>query len=144
VALVQAVDQSGAEVVLQSVRRDSPTYHTQWFTNNPDRFCEGDVIQAENPEGNTFSYCNGTDTAESGPVGEEALKNLEPGETIMFVDASSASGYYYPATQVQKVAGLDPFDEIDAQFAGDHTNAVLAVARGDAEVGVSYDDARND
>lgn len=144
VALVQAVDQSGAEVVLQSVRRDSSTYHTQWFTTNPDRFCEGDVVQAENPEGNTFSYCNGTDSAESGPVGEEALKELEEGETIMFVDASSASGYYYPATQVQSVAGFDPLNGIDGQFAGDHTNAVLAVQRGDAEVGVSYDDARND
>ena len=143
IALVQAADQAGANVVLQSIRRGTESYHTQWFTNNPDRFCVTEVVQAENPEGNMFSYCNGADSAERGPVGEEGLANIEPGETIMFVDESSASGYYYPATQIQSVAGLDPFTDIDAQFSGDHPASVLAVQRGDAEVGVSFDDARN-
>lgn len=143
IALVQAADQAGANVVLQSVRRGTESYHTQWFTNNPDRFCETEVVEAENPEGNTFSYCNGTDEGERGPAGEEGLANIESGETIMFVDETSASGYYYPATQVQNATGLDPFTDIDAQFSGDHPASVLAVQRGDAEVGVSFDDARN-
>lgn len=143
IALVQAADQAGANVVLQSIRRGTESYHTQWFTSNPERFCETEVVQAENPEGNTFSYCNGTDEAERGPVGEQALASIESGETVMFVDETSASGYYYPATQIQTVAGLDPFTDIDAQFSGDHPASVLAVQRGDAEVGVSFDDARN-
>lgn len=144
IALVQAVDQAGAEVTLQSVRRDSPSYHTQWLTNDPDRFCATDVVVAPNPEGNEVAYCNGTDSADAGPVGEDALNELEPGETIFFVDESSASGYYYPATQIQTVTGMDPLTDIDAQFAGGHPNAVQAVARGDAAVGVSFDDARNE
>ena len=143
IALVQSVDQSGAVPVLQSVRRGTSTYHTQWFTNDPDRFCEDEPVASENAEGYTFMYCNGTDTAETGPVGEEALNNIEEGETIFFVDAASASGYYYPATQLQKVTGMDPFTDIDAQFAGGHPNAILAVLRGDGAVGTSFDDARN-
>jgi phosphonate transport system substrate-binding protein len=144
IALVQAADQAGANVVLQSVRRGTESYHTQWFTNNPERFCATDVVETENPEGNLVSYCNGTDAAELGPVGEDALSNIQAGDAIMFVDEGSASGYYYPATQLQRVAELDPFNDIDAQFAGGHPNAALAVQRGDAEVGVSYDDVRND
>lgn len=142
IALAQSVDQAGAIPILQSVRRGAATYHTQWFTNDPDRFCTTDVVQAENPEGHTFSYCNGTDTATVGPVGEEALDNVEDGETIFFVDAASASGYYYPAIQLRETTGLDPFNDIDAQFAGGHPNAVLAVLRGDGAIGTSFDDAR--
>ncbi|MBS3939624.1 MAG: phosphate/phosphite/phosphonate ABC transporter substrate-binding protein, partial [Actinobacteria bacterium] len=143
IALAQSMDQSGAVPILQSVRRGASTYHTQWFTNDPDRFCEDEPVEAENAEGYTFLYCNGTDTAEVGPVGEDALNNVEEGETIFFVDAASASGYYYPATQLQQVTGMDPFTAIDAQFAGGHPNALLAVLRGDAALGTSFDDARN-
>jgi phosphonate transport system substrate-binding protein len=144
IALAQSVDQAGAVPVLQSIRRGAATYHTQWFTNDPDRFCLDEVVTATNPEGNDFAYCNGTDSASEGPVGEEALELIEEGETIFFVDVASASGYYYPATQLQQVAGLDPFTQVDAQFAGGHPNAALGVLRGEAAVGTSYDDVRND
>lgn len=139
VALVQAADRAEAVPVLQSIRFGSATYHTQWMTNNPDRFCM-DEPQADE---DGLEFCNGTFDAEEGPIGEEALSLIEPDETIFFVDAASASGYYYPATQLQEVAGIDPF-ALDAQFAGGHPNAVSAVARGDSEVAVSFDDARGD
>jgi phosphonate transport system substrate-binding protein len=142
IALAQAMERAGAVPILQSIRRGVATYHTQWFTNDPDRFCLDDPVEAENPEGNILTYCNGTDSAQFGPVGEDALANIEAGETIFFVDAASASGYFYPATQLQQL-GIDPFTDIDAQFAGGHPNAVQAVARGEAAVGVSFDDARN-
>lgn len=143
IALVQAADRAGAVITLQSVRRGSASYHTQWVTTDPDRFCDTAVVEAENPEGNVFTYCNGTDSAAEGPVGEAALSRIAEGETVMFVDPSSASGYYYPATQLQTAAGIDPITGVDAQFAGDHPGAILAVHRGDADVGVSFDDARN-
>lgn len=144
IALVQSVDQAGAVPILQSVRRDSPSYHTQWMTNDPATYCTTPVVQAANPEGNLFNYCNGTDTATEGPVGEDAIGRIAEGDTVMFVDEGSASGYYYPATQIQEITGIDPLTGIDAQFAGGHPNSVLAVARGDVAVGVSFDDARND
>lgn len=137
VAMVQAADRADAVPILQSVRFGASTYHTQWMTNEPDRFCEDEPTADD--EG--FLFCNGTLDAETGPVATEALENIEEGETIFFVDAASASGYYYPATQLQEV-GIDPLTGIDGQFAGGHPNAVQAVARGDAAVGVSFDDAR--
>lgn len=143
IALVQAADQAGAEIVLQSVRYGASTYHTQWFTNDPDRFCETDVVEVENEDGSVYTYCNGTSEADVGPVGEDALNNIEEGETVYFVEEGSASGYYYPATQVQTITGMDPFSDIDAQFAGGHPATIQGVQRGDAAVGVSFDDARD-
>jgi phosphonate transport system substrate-binding protein len=143
IAMAQAADIAGANITLQSVRRGTATYHTQWFTNNPERFCTSEVVRATNPEGNEFAYCNGADSATEGPVGEDALALIEEGESIIFVDPSSASGYYYPATQIQAVTGIDPLAGIDAQFAGGHPGAVQAVYRGEYEIGVSFDDARN-
>lgn len=138
IALVQAVDQAGAEAVLQSVRFGSSTYVTQWFTNDTDRFCTTDIVTDEDG----YTFCNGTDSADGGPVGQEALANITEDEIIAFVDEGSASGYYYPATQLQEV-GLDPFNLSGAFFAGGHPNAVSAVARGEAAVGTSYNDARS-
>lgn len=138
IALVQAADQAGAEPILQSVRFGSSTYATQWFTNDPDRFCETEVVLDEDG----FGYCNGVLDAEVGdPVGQSAIELIEQDEAISFVDEGSASGYYYPATQLED-AGLDPFDLSGAFFAGGHPNSVLSVARGDATVGVSFTDAR--
>lgn len=144
IALVQSVDQAGAVPILQSVRRGTSTYHTQWMTNDPARFCTTPVVEVPNADGQVFSYCNGTDAADTGPIGEEALRNIRPGESISFVDEGSASGYYYPATQLQQTTGIDPLTGIDAQFAGGHPNSVLNVARGDFSVGVSFDDARSE
>lgn len=137
IALVQAADQAGAVPVLQSVRFGSSTYVTQWFTNDPDRFCTTEVVLDDDG----FASCNGVADADAGPVGEDALLKITQDEAISFVDEGSASGYYYPATQLQ-AAGLDPFDLSGSFFAGGHPNSVLSVARGDATVGVSFNDAR--
>jgi phosphonate transport system substrate-binding protein len=142
IALVQAADQAGAVPILQSVRYGSSTYVTQWFTKDTDRFCLDEIVEKETEDG-VFTFCNGTDADEvTGPKGEEAIALIEQDEKIAFVDEGSASGYYYPATQLQDVAGLDPFALTGATFAGGHPNAVIAVDDGDATVGVSFDDAR--
>jgi len=139
IGMVQAEDQAGAVPVLQSVRYGLGTYHTQWFTNDPETYCADEVKVVEG-----FKYCNGTDAAEHGPAGEAALAKIEPGTSIAFVDQGSASGYYYPATQWGQISGGDALVDLDAQFAGDHDAAVLAVARGDYPIGVSFDDAREE
>lgn len=144
IALVQAADVAGAVPVLQSVRYGSDTYVTQWYTKDTDRFCLDEVVEKETEDG-VFTFCNGTDADEvEGPKGEEALELITQDERIAFVDEGSASGYYYPATQLQEVAGLDPFALTGAIFAGGHPNAVIAVDDGDATVGVSFDDAREE
>lgn len=146
--LIQAIDLANAVVILQSERNGSGTYHTQFFTNNPDAFC------SDAPEENTrviddadvtFLNCNGTarentDTPE-GPVGLEALADLPAGTVVSFVEATSASGYIFPAT-VLLGEGIDPEADIEPLFAGSHDASVIAVCNGQAEIGVSFDDAR--
>ena len=39
--LVQAVDRAGAEMILQSERFGSPSYHTQFFTTDVEKYCTG-------------------------------------------------------------------------------------------------------
>lgn len=147
--LIQAIDRAGAEVILQSERFGSGTYHTQFFTNDPDTYCtisepEENTRLIEDEEV-TFLNCNGTaranDETPEGPVGLEALDNLEAGTTVSFVEQTSASGYIFPAT-VLISAGINPEEDIEPLFPGSHDGSVIAVCEGDAEVGVSFDDAR--
>jgi phosphonate transport system substrate-binding protein len=147
--LLQAIDRADAEVILQSERFGSGTYHTQFFTNNPDKYCTvsdpEENIRVVEDEDVTYLNCNGTarenDETPEGPIGLEALENLEPGTTMSFVEQTSASGYIFPAT-VLIANGIDPESDIEPIFPGSHDGSVIAVCEGDAEVGVSFDDAR--
>jgi phosphonate transport system substrate-binding protein len=136
-SLLQAQDVAGAEIILQSARDGAVTYHTQWMTNNPDKYCE------DEPEANEdgFLFCNGTLEAEEGPAGEDAIATIEAGTPVSFVEQASASGYIFPAVQLLD-AGIDPEADIAPIFSGGHDNSVIAVCNGDAEVGVSFNDAR--
>lgn len=137
--MVQAEEQAGAELILQSERFGSLLYVTQWFTNDPDTYCENEPVADE--EG--YLFCNGVldaAGAKDGPIGADQLTKVE-GETVAFVDQGSASGYLIPALQLSD-AGIDPVDGVNALFAGGHDNAVQAVYDGDAAVGVSFNDAR--
>jgi phosphonate transport system substrate-binding protein len=146
--LLQAIDRASAEVILQSERFGSGTYHTQFFTTDPDTYC------TDEPEENiriiddaevTFLNCNGTaranDETPEGPIGLEALADLPAGTIVSFVEQTSSSGYIFPAT-VLLGEGIDPETDIDPLFAGSHDASVIAVCDGDAEIGVSFDDAR--
>jgi phosphonate transport system substrate-binding protein len=148
--LIQAIDRAGAVVILQSERNGSATYHTQFFTTDPDTFCAEAPVEnirtvGEDAEEVTFLNCNGTERGPTdspeGPIGLEALANLEPGATVSFVEATSASGYIFPAT-VLIGEGIDPETDIEPLFAGSHDASVIAVCDGDAVIGVSFDDAR--
>ena len=136
--LVQAADEAGAEIILQSGRDGSVTYHTQWMTNNPDKYCLDGEPEA-NDEG--LLFCNGTLDATEGPAGEDAIAMIEDGTTVSFVGETSASGYIFPAVQLVN-ADIDHVEGIDPLFAGGHDTSVIAVCNGDAEVGVSFNDAR--
>ena len=139
VQMVQAEDEADADLILQSQRFGSYEYVTQWFTNNPDKYCDDEPVANEDG----MLFCNGVLDAESaseGPIGEEHLADVE-GETVAFVGQDSASGYLVPALQLFD-AGVDPTTGITPLFAGGHDAAVQAVYDGDAEVGVSFNDAR--
>jgi phosphonate transport system substrate-binding protein len=137
-SLLQARDRAGAEIILQSERFGSATYHTQFMTNNPDAYCDDEPVA--DPE-TGFQNCNGTAEAEEGPVAEEKIATIPEGTTVSFVEQASASGYIFPAT-IFLNNGIDPEEDIDPVFAGGHDASVIAVCEGQAEVGVSFDDAR--
>ena len=137
-SLLQARDRAGAEIILQSERFGSATYHTQFMTNDPDKYCDDEPVVDEETG---FQNCNGTADADQGPVAVEKLAEIEPGTTVSFVEQASASGYIFPAT-IFIAAGIDPESDIEPRFSGSHPNSVVAVCAGDAEVGVAFDDAR--
>ena len=142
--MVQAMDRAGVVPILQTQRDGEVTYHTQWFTNQPDKYCSTEL--AENKDG--FLTCNGLEVQETeggytfGPKGEDAIALIEEGTKVSFTTPTSGSGYVFPALQLINLAGLDPDADVEAIFSGGHDNSVLAVCNGDAEVGVSFDDAR--
>ena len=138
-SLLQARDRAGAEIILQSERFGSATYHTQFMTNNPDKYCDEEPVVVDEETG--FQNCNGTETAETGPVALDKVALIEEGTTVAFVEEASASGYIFPAT-ILKQQGIDYVSGIEPLFAGGHDTSVVAVCEGDAEVGVAFDDAR--
>ncbi|MGO3363021.1 MAG: phosphate/phosphite/phosphonate ABC transporter substrate-binding protein [Corynebacterium sp.] len=146
IGMIQAEEQADAVPTLQALRDGSENYVTQWFTNDPDKYCDDEPVA--NDDG--FLFCNGIldedsgELAEYGPMGEDALQRIEEGTTVSYVSQGSASGYYYPATQLDDLNGFTPGSgDIDEQFSGDsHDNSVLNVYNGNAEVGTSFDDAR--
>jgi len=147
-SLLQARDLAGAEIILQSERNGGATYHTQFMTNDPDKYCEDEPVENERNVGDataTFLNCNGTergpDDRADGPIGEDAIASIEAGTTVAFVEETSASGYIFPAT-VFLNNGIDPVEDLDRVFAGGHDASVSAVCEGQAEVGVAFDDAR--
>ena len=148
--LVQAVDNAGAELILQSDRFGSTSYHTQFMTTDADTYCMDEPVTNERAEGEEmlpYLNCNGTDRAfdesPEGPIGLEALENVEPGTTVSFTEPTSASGYIFPAT-IFATLGIDPETDLAPVFAGGHDASVIAVCNGQAEIGVSFDDARSD
>jgi phosphonate transport system substrate-binding protein len=147
--ILQAVERAGGEFLLQSERNGSGTYHTQFMTNNPDLYCTDEPVENErtseiNP--GTFLNCNGTDRGPTdtpeGPVGTDALANIPAGTTVSFVNETSASGFIFPVT-VLRTNGIELTD-ISPLYAGAHDASAIAVCNGDAEVGVSFDDARSE
>jgi len=149
--IVQAVDNGSSELILQSERNGSATYHTQFMTNDPDTYCtisppvENERTSEVNP--GTFLNCNGTergpDDTPKGPIGTDALDGIPDGTTVSFVEESSASGYIFPVTILQN-HGIDTDNGIEKFFAGGHDASAIAVCDGTAAVGVSFDDARSE
>lgn len=147
VNVARAMDQADAEPILQSERFGEFLYVSQWFTNDPDTYCGDEPVEEiyeEDGEEYVMRFCNGVDelaTSEEGPVGLEFLDEIGD-DTISFVSEGSASGQVFPAFGLIE-AGYE-LDELDTFFAGGHPESVLAVYNGEAAIGVSFNDARED
>jgi phosphonate transport system substrate-binding protein len=137
VNVARAMDQAGAEPILQSERFGEFLYVTQWFTNDPDTFCGDEPVEEtyeSDGEEYTLLFCNGVNelqTSEEGPIGLEFLENAGD-VTISFVSPGSASGEVFPAYGLIEM-GFD-LDELDTMYAGGHPESALAVYNGELHV----------
>ncbi len=151
------------ELLAQSVRFGDSTYHAQYFTNDPS-IC-GDAGTEEGafyyddsgavvPVGPTetpalqvgYSFEEGElvrDEALSPPIrcAEPVDLSVVEGKEIAFTEESSTSGFIFPTIELRN-AGITE-DMYTARFAGSHDAAVQAVYDGEADIGVSFDDARS-
>jgi phosphonate transport system substrate-binding protein len=152
------------ELVAQSERFGSGTYHGQWFTNDPSICAEAPVPGAfENLDpatgerlatgvptllGPTETVAlqvgyNGDDTRDDtvseGYACEAPLESVI-GKTIAFTTETSTSGFIFPTVQLLNLGIAE--DQYESIFTGGHDAAVTAVYNGDADIGLSFDDAR--
>ena len=154
------------EALIQSVRFGSPTYHGQWFTNDAS-ICTEPPVEAtalENQNGEIVqvpaldavalqvgvyfgddgkALGETTDDGDAISAGSSCIGDLTKveGKTIAFTTETSTSGYLFPALELTEL-GIDPTNDVNAVFTGGHDAAVTAVYNGDAEIGLSFDDAR--
>jgi len=161
------VDQFGnMEALIQSIRFGSATYHGQWFTNDASICTEppvpgtalenqnGEIVQVTSLEAvalqvGVFFDDDGkavgetTDSGEEIALGSSCIGDLSnvAGKTVAFTSESSTSGYLFPALDLTNL-GIDPANDITGIFTGGHDAAITAVYNGDAEIGLSFDDAR--
>jgi phosphonate transport system substrate-binding protein len=152
------------EVLIQSVRFGSGTYHGQWFTNDASICEEAPVPGAFEWDGDTIVLKEPTEVVALQVGWGFGDAGLEPevlddgtavdpglacyadidavaGKTVAFTSATSTSGAVFPTLQLIN-AGLDIENDITYSYLGSHTDTVAAVYNGDFEVGLSFDDAR--
>jgi phosphonate transport system substrate-binding protein len=147
------------ELLAQSVRFGDSTYHAQWYTSDP-TVCGADPIEGSfyyDASGNVVHVAPGDspalqvgwngdgtrdDTVSAGLSCPEPVDiSVVVGNTIAFPGETSTSGYIFP--QVQLLAQGITNDQYDSLFfGGSHDLAVTAVYNGDAQFGLSFDDAR--
>lgn len=147
------------ELLAQSVRFGDSTYHAQYYTNDPS-ICDGDPVEG------AFYYDDAGNVVAVGPTETPALQvgwngdgtrdeavsaglrcpepvdlDVVIDKTIAFPGETSTSGFIFPTIQLQN-AGITDDQYESLFFGGSHDLAVTAVYNGDADIGLSFDDAR--
>lgn len=146
-SLFNATEQHDAKLILRDVRFGATSYAGVAYTNNPGKYCADKPVTVKYAaSGIDLSYCNGiekagADAAGKGPAGIDALKKITPGTKVALQAATSPAGYQYPVVAMRD-AGIDTDSGITQVPVEGNNNAVLAVAKGDAEVSFGYWDAR--
>lgn len=149
------------ELLAQSVRFGSSTYHAQYFTNDPSVCGEGvEPVEGQydyDANGNVIYFepggapalqvgWNADGTREEGVSAglvcpEPVDVSVVAGGRMAYGTESSTSGYIFPVLELNARNLTDGVD-YESFFSGSHDNSVLAVYNGEADFGVSFDDAR--
>lgn len=131
----QACEKYGALPALQTLRQGKSTYAAQMFTNDPSKYCS-DTPKAG---ANGMLYCNGTESG-NGPAGLDSISKVK-GAKVAMLSAASPAGYIFPVAAL-KAKDVSTDDVTPVKVTANDAS-VLAVYKGDAEVGFSYWDARS-
>ncbi|WP_085522263.1 phosphate/phosphite/phosphonate ABC transporter substrate-binding protein [Tuberibacillus sp. Marseille-P3662] len=108
------------DVILKSKRNGGTTYTAQY------------IVRADSP----------VDSLDD-------LKTHAKDMTWAYSDASSTSGYLYPAAQLMKTFDIDNTTALQNDFfkgvqkTGGHDNTAIAVMNGQADIGTTFDDVRD-
>ncbi|HUG07885.1 MAG TPA: PhnD/SsuA/transferrin family substrate-binding protein [Acidimicrobiia bacterium] len=157
--VIAARQYDNIELLAQSVRFGDSTYHAQYFTNDPS-VCTGDPVEGAyyyDDEGNV-EFREPTDTpalqvgwnpdgtrdesVSAGLVCPEPVDlSVVEGGHMSFGTETSTSGFIFPVLELGGV-GLTQDVDYTSSYSGSHDNSVLDVYNGDADFGVSFDDAR--
>ncbi len=116
--MVQAMDRAGVIPILQTQRDGEVTYHAQWFTNNPDKYCADEPVGKEytNRDGETYTLlnCNGTAVPETeagytfGPKGEDAIAKIEAGTPVSYTQHGLDVGLHLPGAAADRTGRSRP------------------------------------
>lgn len=147
------------ELLAQSVRFGDSTYHGQYFTNDAAVCGDAGVVEGafyydetgavqvfgptDTPALQVGWNGDGTrdDSVSAGLICAEPVDlSVVQGGTFAFTTETSTSGFIFPTIAFNNAGITD--DTYEAIFAGGHDAAVTAVYNGDADFGVSFDDAR--
>ncbi|WP_061965319.1 phosphate/phosphite/phosphonate ABC transporter substrate-binding protein [Demequina aurantiaca] len=145
-SMAAAEDMYGAHAVLQDVRFGASQYASEFFTNNPDKYCDDEPVMATyGATGQEMLYCNGVasgdDNTGVGPVGVDALSKIESGTKVAFGNTTSPAGYQLPVLALEALdINIDDLSQVPVT--GNDT-LIMAVYNNDAEVGFAYWDARS-
>jgi len=154
------------ELLLQSIRFGSKTYHGQWFTNDPSICDEGTLQEGtalENKDGEVVQvdYFDAVALQVGVAFGDEGKEpevlddgtavapgtscraglDKVVGKNVSFTSATSTSGGVFPQLQLFN-EDIDIENDIDFSYLVSHTDSVAAVYNGDFDIGLSFDDAR--
>lgn len=145
-SMAAAEDMYDAHAVLQDVRFGASQYASEFFTNNPDKYCADEPVMATyGATGQEMLYCNGVASGEDntgvGPVAVDTLGKIEAGTKVAFGNTTSPAGYQLPVLALEE-QGVNVDDLSQVPVTGNDT-LIMAVYNGDAEVGFAYWDARS-
>lgn len=104
------------------------------MTNDPAKYCADTPVDKDG-----MLYCNGTDTLAT-PSGLDAITKVT-GAKVAVLGPGSPAGYIYPMLAL-KDAGVDIDNGFQKIPVTANDASVMAVYKGDAEVGFSFWDAR--
>src|SRR5699024_3680770 len=116
-SLYNAMEQFDAELILRDVRFGATSYAAVALTNNPDKYCDDEVVTATyEASGDEFTYCNdiepGSEATGEGPAGLDALTEIDAGTPMALQAATSPAGYQYPIVNMQE-QGVDTDNDIE-------------------------------